>query len=256
MTLIGAAYKALDEGTLQKFKDKATKNMAEYKAKYGEDAVAKSRRQAKKDKEKKKKDREKKKKDREKKKRKSSAAIGAGDEGGAESPKKKKQKSSDTGAAAAASPKKSVTYDQPAVPAEGLPAGWTTRSITRKTGNHVDKYFFSPTEEYKFVSKPKVLQFLECMVSADNNEVAAMKLYKEKEKKKKGTAASPKKSKSVEAETVVVTKKHTDSDSDDSSSDGSVPEEADAEAKVVKEADNSDSNSQSSEGSAPAAWAA
>ena len=242
MTLIGAAYKALDEATLQKFKDKATKNMAEYKAKYGDDAVAKSRRQVKKDK-------EKKKKDKEKKKRKSSAAIGGGDEGGAGSPKKKKQKYSD--------PKKSVIYDQPAVPAEGLPAGWTTRSIPRKTNpNHVDKYFFSPTEEYKFVSKPKVLQFLECMVSAENNEVAAMKLYKEKEKKKKGTAASPKKSKSVEAETVVVTKKHTDSDSDDSSSDGSVPEEADAEAKVVKEADNSDSDSQSSEGSAPAAWAA
>lgn len=249
MTLIGAAYKASDEGTLQKFKDKATKNMTEYKAEYGEDAVAKSRRQAKKVKEKKKKDKEK--KDKEKKKRKSSAAIGAGDEGGAESPKKKKQKSSDTGSA---SPKKPVTYDQPAVPAEGLPAGWTTRSITRKTGNHVDKYFFSPTEEYKFASKPKVLQFLECMVIAENNEVAAMKLYKEKEKKKKGTSASPKKRKSVEAETVVVTKKHTDSDSDDSSSDGSVPE---AEAKVVvKEADNSDSDSQSSEGSAPAAWAA
>ena len=72
MTLIGAAYKALDEGTLQKFKDKATKNMAEYKAKYGKDANAKYKRQVKKNK-------EKKKKDREKKKRKSSAAIG-GDE--------------------------------------------------------------------------------------------------------------------------------------------------------------------------------
>ena len=36
MTLIGAAYKELDEDTLQKFKDKATKNMADYKAKYGD----------------------------------------------------------------------------------------------------------------------------------------------------------------------------------------------------------------------------
>ena len=73
MTLIGAAYKALDEETLQKFKDKATKNMAEYKAKYGEDALSKYKRQVKKDK-------EKKKKDRGKKKRKSSAAIVGGDE--------------------------------------------------------------------------------------------------------------------------------------------------------------------------------
>ena len=68
MTLIAVAYKALDEGTLQKFKVEASKKMAEYKAKYGEEALTKYKRQVKKDK-------EKKKKDRGGKKRKSSAAI-------------------------------------------------------------------------------------------------------------------------------------------------------------------------------------
>ena len=41
MKLLGKAWTALDAYTKQQYKDKAAKNMAEYKAKYGDDAVVK-----------------------------------------------------------------------------------------------------------------------------------------------------------------------------------------------------------------------
>ena len=52
--------------------------------------------------------------------------------------------------------------DEQAIPAEGMPEGWTFIAVRRKTGNTNtrDKYWYSPKKSYKFNAAVKVRRFL------------------------------------------------------------------------------------------------
>merc|ERR1712194_79727 len=76
--------------------------------------------------------------------------------------------------------------DIPAQPADGLPKGWTTRNIPRKTGDRSDMLWFSPGKSFKFRSKAQTKRFLKILENAgEGDEVATMGLFSEGEKDKR-----------------------------------------------------------------------
>ena len=142
MSKIGAAYRALDEDEKKSYKVKADKAMADFKKKYGGDALKKK-------------------------------------------PKKSENKTP-------SKKRESLGTDLshiPTKPAEGLPDGWTTRSVPRKTGGRSDLYWFSPAKEFKFRSRADVKRFQEILENANGDEVAAIEVYSKMDHKS-GAAAS------------------------------------------------------------------
>ena len=84
-----------------------------------------------------------------------------------------------------------ASSDSAAQSAKGLPDGWTTRVVPRKTEDskkQSDKYWFSP-KLYKFNSKPQLHRFCELMEQVAGDEAAAYALYL-KDKKRKPNDAS------------------------------------------------------------------
>jgi hypothetical protein len=82
----------------------------------------------------------------------------------------------------------SDSYTQPA---NGLPDGWTTRVVPRKTNDpktKSDQYWFSPKHSYKFNSKRRVDRFCECLEQAGGDEAAAYDLYSMAKTRKSGDA--------------------------------------------------------------------
>ena len=127
MTLLAAAWQEESSDDVKaEYKSRADAAMAEYKEKYGQDAVAKSRAQKKK----------------KKKKRKKKAATDEGndDDDGGKVVKKSKTSS-----------KKSTME---------LPTDWTISIVPRASGKGNDKYYLSPGGKHKFRSMPEVERFL------------------------------------------------------------------------------------------------
>ncbi|KAL9184826.1 hypothetical protein ACHAXT_002603 [Thalassiosira profunda] len=107
-------------------------------------------------------------------------------------------------------------------PAKGLPEGWVTRAVPRKSGDKSDIYWFSPGESYKFRSMAEVKRYRKSLKRADGDEVAAMKLFKEGEKGGKGKRQ---KTEAVKEEVETVGEGDSGSEKDPGGSDGSDEDE-------------------------------
>ena len=72
--------------------------------------------------------------------------------------------------------------DEQAIPAEGMPEGWTFIAVRRKTGNTNtrDKYWYSPKKSYKFNAAVKVRRFLAVLDQVGGDEDVAYRLYLKK----------------------------------------------------------------------------
>mmetsp|Transcript_21573 Transcript_21573/g.35272 ORF Transcript_21573/g.35272 Transcript_21573/m.35272 type:complete len:1185 (-) Transcript_21573:86-3640(-) len=61
----------------------------------------------------------------------------------------------------------------PATKASDCPDGWLVRTVPRKKGNHVDRYFYSPKLGIRFRSKVEVARFLDCLAKHQGDEEEA-----------------------------------------------------------------------------------
>ena len=57
--------------------------------------------------------------------------------------------------------------------ASDFPDGWLVRTVPRKNGNHVDRYFYSPKLNIRFRSKVEVSRFLDCLAKHQGDEEKA-----------------------------------------------------------------------------------
>lgn len=170
--------------------------MARFKEEHGEDALKHSKK-----KKKEKKNKSKKEAKASKGGGKDSATAPASD-GGAKGKKAKKEGSKggdDNGKKGAA---RQSLFNIDAVPAKGLPEGWTTRDVPRKNkpGAH-DRYWFSPALQHKFRSKAEVDRFRSKLKDAGGDESRAWELYSKSEKDR--SAASARKRKKSDADASV-----------------------------------------------------
>ena len=83
------------------------------------------------------------------------------------------------------------------IPALDIGPGWTVLEVSRKKGNHIDKYWFSPVKKHRFRSKPEIGRFKAALEAAPgNDEDAAWSIFKGNDGSGRAKASPGKKRKS------------------------------------------------------------
>ncbi|KAL9184797.1 hypothetical protein ACHAXT_002574 [Thalassiosira profunda] len=178
------AYRELSEDERKRYKDKADAAKAQFLKEHGEDALKRGKR-----------------------KKKQSSTNGSA------------RKRADS---LGSHPTEAGMTHIASEPAKGLPEGWVTRAVPRKSGDRSDTFWFSPEESYKFRSMAEVKRYRKSLKRADGDEVAAIKLFKEGEK---GGKVKRQKKEAVEEEVEKVGEGDSGSDKDPGGSDGSDEDE-------------------------------